>query len=86
MYGTSNFVGTPHYYLISIIKEQIAAHKVIGLEVSHNQFGKGFITGMELQKNYLWFKYTEDHKKLSMDFFKLDSEDQLKINSKIALV
>ncbi len=85
MYGTSNFVGAPYFLLISLIKEEIIKRRIIGLEVMHNQFGKGLITRMELQKNYLWFKYNEDHKKLSMDFFSLVSEDQQKINSKIAL-
>lgn len=85
MYGTSNIVGTPHYLITSIILDEIVKHRVVGLEVSHNQFGKGLISKMELQKNYLWFKYNEELKKISMDYFTLLTEDQLKINAKIAM-
>jgi hypothetical protein len=86
MYGTSNIVGAPHYLLISLIKDEIIKHRVVGLEVSHVQFGLGLISRMELQKNYLWFKFNEELKKISMDYFSLKTEDQQKINAKIACV
>jgi hypothetical protein len=84
LYGTANLVGAPLYMFISLVLDEIAKHKVVGLEIDHSSFGKGTITKMELQKNYLWFKYNEDYKKLSMDYFSLDANGQQKINEKFA--
>lgn len=84
LYGTSNTIGTPLYMFINLILDEIAKRKIVGLEIDHTSFGKGTIAKMELQKNYLWFKYNDELKKLSMDYFSLDTLGQQKINEKFA--
>lgn len=84
LYGTINTIGAPLYMFINLVMDEIARHKVVGIEIDHSSFGKGTIAKMELQKNYLWFKYNDDLKKLSMDFFSLDTLGQQKINEKFA--
>lgn len=84
MYGPSNLIGTPLYMFINLVIDEITRRKVVGLEIDHNSFGKGVISKMELQKNYIWFKCNDEDKKLSMDFFTLGTGDQLKISERIS--
>jgi hypothetical protein len=66
--------------------DEIAKRKVVGMEIDHTSFGKGTIAKMELQQNYLWFRYNDELKKLSMDYFALDAPGQQKISEKFAPV
>lgn len=84
MYGTSNFVGTPLFLFVNLVNEYIEKHQVVGIELTHNQFGVGIITGIDKAKNTLLFKFGEETKTLSMDYFQLTSEDQGKIAAKIS--
>ncbi len=77
MYGT--LVGTSLYSLMSLVKDEITKHRIVGHEISHQSFGKGIITKIELQKESVWFKYNDDLKMLSMDYFSLEKEDEQKI-------
>lgn len=82
MYGTS--LGTSLYSFISLLTDEIAKRKIIGHKISHQSFGQGMITKLELQKEFLWFKYNDDLKMLSMDHFSLDKADQQKIRDILA--
>jgi len=84
MYGPSNFVGTPLYLFVNIVNEDIEKHQVVGLELTHNQFGIGIISDIDKAKNILSFKFGEESKPISMDFFQLSAEDQGKIAAKLS--
>ncbi len=77
MYGTS--VGTSLYSFISLVKKEITKCRIVGHEISHQSFGNGLISKIEMQKEFVWFKYNDDLKMLSMDHFSLDKEDEQKI-------
>jgi len=84
MYGTS--VGTSLYSFINLVIKEITKCRVIGHEISHQSFGNGLISKIELQKEFIWFKYNDDLKMLSMDHFSLGKEDEQKIKSILASV
>ena len=74
MYGT--VLGTSLYSLIDLLVDEIKKRKVVGQELSHQSFGTGEVSKLELQRDYLWFKFGDDLKMLSMDHFSLVKEDQ----------
>jgi hypothetical protein len=84
MYGISKFVGTPLYLFINLVIDEITKRRMVGQEISHQSFGKGIISKIELQKDSIWFKYNDDLKMLSMDYFPLDKEDAQKIKNILA--
>jgi len=77
IYGTA--IGVSLYSFVNLLIDEITKRKIVGHEISHNSFGKGLISKIEQQKEFVWFKYNDDHKMLSMDHFTLNKEDQQKI-------
>jgi hypothetical protein len=84
-YGATNFLGLSLYLFVNLVADEITKHKIVEEEVSHQSFGKGLISKIELEKDYFWFKYGEDCKMLSMNHFSLLEEDEQKIINKITL-
>ena len=85
MFGKANFAGTPLYLLINLVVDEIKERKIVGQEISHPSFGRGIISKIELQRKSVWFKYGDDLKMLSMDYFSIDKEDEEKLKNKIAI-
>lgn len=81
LFGTANFVGTALYLFIDIIKEEIANRKIVGREVTHQVFGKGTITKIEIPNEFVSFQYGEESKRLSMAHFSITKDDQEKMTS-----
>ena len=81
LFGTANFVGTALYLFIDMIKEEIANRRIVGHELTHPVFGVGTITKIEIQNEFVWFKYGEESKRLSMGHFNIDKDDQEKMVS-----
>jgi hypothetical protein len=81
MYGKSNFAGTPLYLFINMVADEIKKRKIVGQEISHQSFGSGIISKIEFQTESFWFKYNNDLKRLSMDYFSLDIEDEQKLKN-----
>jgi hypothetical protein len=81
MWGTANFVGTALYLFIDIIKDEIAKRRIVGHEITHQVFGKGTIIKIEIPNEFVWFKYGEESKRLSMGHFSIAKEDQEKMTS-----
>ena len=81
MHGKSTFTNTPLYLLVNLVSEEIAKRKIVNQEVSHQSFGKGVISKLEANKELVWFKYGEELKMLSMEYFTLDNEDASKVKS-----
>ena len=82
MYGTS--LGTSLFSFISLLIDEIKKRKVVGHKISHQSFGTGIIAKMEMQKEFVWFKYGEDLKMLSMDHFSIEKDDSQKIKNILA--
>ncbi len=81
LFGTANFVGTALYLFIDMIKEEIANRRIVDHELTHQVFGVGTITKIEIQNEFVWFKYGEESKRLSMGHFNIAKEDQEKMIS-----
>ncbi|MBI3122818.1 MAG: hypothetical protein HYZ10_00300 [Ignavibacteriales bacterium] len=81
LFGTANFVGTALYLFIDMIKEEIANRRIVGHELTHQVFGVGTITKIEIQNEFVWFKYGEENKRLSMGHFNIAKDDQEKMVS-----
>jgi hypothetical protein len=79
MYGAA--LGTSLYSFINLLIDEITKRKIVGNEISHQSFGRGLISKIELQKEFVWFKYGDDLKMLSMDHFILAKEDVQKIKN-----
>lgn len=79
MYGKANFAGTPLYLFINLVVDEIKKRRIVGQEISHQSFGKGIISKIDLQNDSVWFKYNDELKSLSMDYFPLEKEDEEKI-------
>ncbi|MDQ7816085.1 MAG: hypothetical protein RDU14_03605 [Melioribacteraceae bacterium] len=86
MFGKSNFAGTPLYLFINLVVDEIKKHRIVGQEVSHQSFGKGIISRIDLQNDSVWFKYNDELKSLSMEYFSLEKEDEEKIKGILANV
>lgn len=84
MLGKSNITGTPLYLFVNLVADEITKRKIVGQEITHPSFGKGIISKIEPQAESVWFKYGDDLKMLSMDYFSLDKEDEQKIKSILA--
>jgi|WetSurMetagenome_2_1015567.scaffolds.fasta_scaffold638807_1 hypothetical protein len=84
MFGSNKFVTTPMYLFVNMVLEEIKSRKIVGSEISHKSFGSGVISKLEHQKEFVWFKYDEEPKMLSMDYFLLNKEDQMKIKNRLA--
>lgn len=78
-------IGTSIYSFISLITDEIMNKKVFENEISHKAFGKGNITKIEFQNEFVLFKYAEDCKKLSMAHFTLEEEDELMLKNKLSI-
>jgi hypothetical protein len=83
-FGAAKFVGTPLYLFVNLVIDEINQHRIVGQEVSHNSFGKGTISNLEPKEDFLWFKNDENLKKISMDYFWLNKEDEQIIQNKLA--
>lgn len=83
MFGKTTFASTPLYLFINLVVDEIEKRRIVGQEVSHQSFGKGIIAKIELQKESVWFKYGNDQKMISMDYFSLNRDDEEKIQNKI---
>ncbi len=81
LYGTTNFAGSALYLFVNIVKEEINNRKLVGRELTHQTFGLGMITKIDIQKEFVTFKYGEETKTLSMAHFSIDKESQEQIKS-----
>jgi hypothetical protein len=79
MHGKANFVGTPLYLFINIVLDEIKKRRIIGMELIHQTFGKGIISSIEPQKEFIRFVYGEENKMLSMTYFLLNNDDEQKL-------
>jgi hypothetical protein len=84
MHGKSNITGTPLYLFINLVADEITKRRIVGQEITNQSFGKGTITKIEPQAESVWFKYGDDLKMLSMDYFLLGEEDEEKLKSILA--
>jgi hypothetical protein len=84
MHGKSNITGTPLYLFINLVADEIKKHKIVGQEITHPSFGKGIISKIEPQSESVWFKYGDESKMLSMDYFSLDKDDEQKLQNILA--
>jgi len=85
MYGNSNFVGTPLYLFINLVINEITKHRIVGQEIIHQSFGKGIVTKIEQDKDFVWFKYNGDSKLLSMEYILIQIEDEQKIKDRVTI-
>jgi len=81
MSGKSNISGTPLYLFINLVVDEIKKRRIVGQEISHQSFGKGIISKIDFKTESVWFKYNDDLKMLSMDYFSLEKEDEQKIKN-----
>ena len=81
MSGKSNISGTPLYLFINLVVDEIKKRRIVGQEISHQSFGKGIISKIDFKTESVWFKYGDDLKMLSMDYFSLEKEDEQKIKN-----
>ena len=79
MSGKSNIAGMPLYLFINLVIDEIKKRRIVGQEISHQSFGKGIISKIDFKTESVWFKYGDDLKMLSMDYFSLEKEDEQKI-------
>lgn len=84
MHGKANFAGTPMYLFLNIVVEEIKKRRIIGTEVLHQTFGKGIITNIEPQKEFVRFMFGDENKMVSMAYFLLNKDDEQRIANLIS--
>ena len=84
-FGKTKFVESPLYLFLNITADEIRNRRIVGQEITHQTFGKGIISRMELQKDSVWLKCGEENKMLAMDYVTLNDHDEEKLKNILSM-